>query len=193
MTAPAGNRAAPWGAVLCGGDSRRMGRDKALVPVDGVPMAERVACALAAGGCTDVVLVGGDRAALTAATGRPWVADRFPGDGPLGGLLTALAAASGRDVVVAACDLPDLDDASVRTLIEAGAASDTAETVVAVTEHPHLVGWWRGSTAPRVEQLFAQGERGIRRALRHLAVVEIAVSPAAVWNVNTPDELHRGR
>ena len=50
------------GAVLCGGASRRMGTDKALVEVDGVPMAERVAGALHAGGCAPVVFVGGDGA-----------------------------------------------------------------------------------------------------------------------------------
>lgn len=184
---------APWGAVLCGGASRRMGRDKALVPVDGVPMAERVARALAAGGCGDVVLVGGNRSALTAAIGRTWVEDRWPGAGPLGGLVTALTVAGGRDVVVAACDLPDLDAATVRALIASSADAGSATVVVAVTEHPHLVAWWRGTARHQVETLFEGGERGIRRALRHLDVLEVAVPGSVVRNVNTPDELRRAR
>ena len=193
MTAAEGEPDGPWGAVLCGGDSRRMGRDKALIPIDGVPMAERVARALAGGGCGEVVLVGGDRDALTAATGRRWVPDRWPGEGPLGGLLTALDAAGGRDVVVAACDLPDLDPSSVRALVDAAATAAGAEAVVAVTTHPHLVGWWRGSALGHVQAVFETGERGIRRALRHLAVVEVPVPEPAMRNVNTPDELRGTR
>jgi len=169
-----------------------MGRDKALLPVGGVPMAELVAAALAAGGCDGVMLVGGDGDALRVATGRRWVADRWPGEGPLGGLLTALSAASGRDVVVAACDLPDLDADAVRALIAAAATADPAvSAVVAVTAHPHLVGWWRASAEPAVQSLFDDGERGIRRALRRLRVVEVPVGDHVVRNVNTPADLDR--
>ena len=46
------------GVVLTGGASRRMGRTKALVEIDGVPMAARVAAALAGAGCESVVLLG---------------------------------------------------------------------------------------------------------------------------------------
>ena len=48
------------GAVLTGGLSARMGRDKALLRVDGVPMAVRVATALRAGGADPVAAIGGD-------------------------------------------------------------------------------------------------------------------------------------
>ncbi len=92
------------GAVLCGGASRRMGRDKALIEVDGVAMARRVADALRAGGCSRVLAIGGEAEAL-AALGLEPVADRWPGEGPLGGLATALLAADDGDVLVLApCD-----------------------------------------------------------------------------------------
>ncbi|MEJ7719137.1 MAG: NTP transferase domain-containing protein [Ilumatobacteraceae bacterium] len=93
------------GAVLTGGASRRMGSTKALVPERGVPLAERAARALHDGGCDPVFLVGGEVDDL-AGLGRPVVADLTPGSGPLGGVLSALAAASGAAVLVAACDLP---------------------------------------------------------------------------------------
>lgn len=192
MTSASAPGSSPLGAVLCGGDSRRMGRDKALVTIDGVAMAELVAAALTAGGCHDVILIGGDEAGLRAATGRAWVADRWPGEGPLGGLLTALSAANGRDVVVAACDLPDLDADAVRSLIAASAlAEPDVAAVVAVTEHPHLVGWWRTSAESAVRALYDDGERGIRRALRRLRVVEVPVGVDVVRNVNTPEDLDR--
>ena len=48
------------------------------------------------------------RRTLLAGVGSRVVDDRWPGEGPLGGVLTALLDVDG-DVVVAACDLPDLD------------------------------------------------------------------------------------
>lgn len=180
----------PVGAVLCGGDSRRMGRDKALVEVGGVPMAELVARALADGGCVEPLLVGGDEDGLIAATGRPWVPDRWPGEGPLGGLITALSVAPGRPVVVSACDLPELDADTVGALIATAADTPvTVDCVVAATEHPHLVAWWHPGALTRVMALFEQGERGIRRAQRHLTVIEVPVAEHAMRNVNTPDDL----
>src|SRR5262245_1565825 len=91
------------GAVLTGGASRRMGRDKALVEVDGRPMAGRVAAALREAGAAEVQAIGGDAAGL-GELGLDVVPDRFPGEGPLGGIVTALSAASQPVTVVVACD-----------------------------------------------------------------------------------------
>jgi molybdopterin-guanine dinucleotide biosynthesis protein A len=90
-----------FGAVLCGGASR-MGVDKATIPVDGVAMARRVADALAAAGCSPVSAIGGDPAEL-GRLGLDTVIDRYPGDGPLGGILTALAVQAPAAVVRAIC------------------------------------------------------------------------------------------
>ena len=79
------------GAVLVGGRSSRMGTDKALMEVEGVPMAARVATALADGGCEPVVLVGGE-AATYGRLGLPVVPDLFGAHrGPAAGVHAALA------------------------------------------------------------------------------------------------------
>ncbi len=84
------------GAVLTGGSSRRMGRDKALVEISGRTLVEICVAALTDGGADEVVLVGGDASALGSVVPRArWVADLSPGEGPLGGLLTAFAASPG--------------------------------------------------------------------------------------------------
>jgi molybdopterin-guanine dinucleotide biosynthesis protein A len=174
------------GAVLCGGGSRRMGTDKALLEVDGVAMAERVARALAAGGCSPVVFVGGD--STLRRLGRPVLADRWPGAGPLGGVLTALVDADGTDVVAAACDLPMLDGSTVGTLL-ARAAPDV-DVVVATTDRlePGLA-WWSGAARSRLEHFWALGVRALHDVIAELRSVEVPVDPAVLRNVNAPSDL----
>ena len=150
------------GAVLVGGASRRMGRPKALIEVGGSPMVVRVAAALGAGGCAPVRLVGG--ATLPDDVGYPVVGDRWPGEGPLGGVITALIDAGG-DVVVAACDLPDLDADTVRAIRDAPGA-DEADAVVATTDRlePALARW-NHRALEQLTAIFATGERALHAAL----------------------------
>ena len=91
------------GVVLAGGASRRMGRDKALLKVDGRRLVARAADVLAAV-CSEV---------LAADAGRGYLDDEGvasvpdgPGRGPVAGLLGAAAARPGRPLLALACDLP---------------------------------------------------------------------------------------
>ncbi len=163
-----------------------MGRPKALIEVDGSPMVVRVAAALHAGGCAPIRLIG--TGLLPDDVGYPLVEDRWPGEGPLGGVITALTDAGG-DVVVAACDLPDLDAATVRAIRDAPGA-DAAEAVVARTDRlePALARW-NHRALDQLTSIFATGERALHAALGLLDVVEVAVDPAAMRNVNTPGDL----
>jgi molybdenum cofactor guanylyltransferase len=174
------------GAVLCGGSSRRMGTDKALLEVDGVAMAERVARALTAGGCSPVAFVGGDLSLNR--FGRPVLVDRWPGEGPLGGVLTALMHTDGADVVAAACDLPLLDGPTVGTLI--AATNPDVDVVVASSDRlePGLA-WWSGGARQRIEQLWDAGVRALHEVITELRSVEIPVDPAVLRNVNAPSDL----
>jgi molybdopterin-guanine dinucleotide biosynthesis protein A len=71
-----------------------MGRPKAVLDLDGAELATRPVAALRAGGAEVVALVGGDPAWATQ-LGVHAVVDRWPGEGPLGGLASALLAAGG--------------------------------------------------------------------------------------------------
>lgn len=178
----------PFGAVLCGGRSTRMGTDKALVEVDGVAMAARVAAALRDGGCDTVVAVGGDVVGL-AAVGLDVITDDHPGDGPLGGILTALrhAPAGAGAIVVASCDLPWLTGAVVGGLLAALGQHDVA---VATTDRRQpTCAAWRSEAMERVAALFAAGERAVHRALDGLDVVDVAAATASLRNVNSPADL----
>lgn len=92
---------APVGVVLAGGASRRMGRDKALLVVDGESLARSAARRLAAV-CPEVVLADAGRSLLPGFRSVP----DGPGRGPAAGLLGAAAAFPGRPLLALACDLP---------------------------------------------------------------------------------------
>jgi molybdopterin-guanine dinucleotide biosynthesis protein A len=177
--------------VLCGGESRRMGRDKALLEVDGVPMARRVADALRQAGAGRVVALGGDGAALSA-MGLEVRADAMPGDGPLPATLQALEE-SGEDVVVVlSCDLLAPSAEAIRTLLAALAADAAAVAAVPLVDG-HLQ-WthaaWRVAAAPLLRDRYDQGARSLRRAATDLSIAEVGGLPAAaVADADLPSDL----
>ena len=178
------------GAILTGGESRRMGRTQALVEVDGVAMAVRVADALRSAGCLDVVYVGGDPAEL-AALGVPVIADEQPGEGPIGGVMTALRHFSTCDlVVVAACDLPFLDAESVSSLVRAGVENIEADVVVGMTTRVEpMFAVWRTSALPAIEHHFERGVRALHRVIDELHVARHSIPASILRNVNRPGDL----
>lgn len=183
------------GAVLTGGASSRMGRDKAALAIDGVACATRVAQRLAAH-CEEVVLVGGQPP--PDAPGR-----RVPDvPGPrcaLRGLVGALAAASAERVLVVATDVPYVSDALLLALI----AWPEADAVVPRNDagvHA-LCAIYRREAVLEVARRHLEAERLAMRALldavetRYLAGPDLAaVDPdgRALLNLNTPADLVRG-
>ncbi|MFH2039634.1 MAG: molybdenum cofactor guanylyltransferase [Chloroflexota bacterium] len=91
-------------AVQAGGESRRMGSDKGLVPFLGQALIQRVIERLSP--LADEVLVTTNHPQDYRFLGLPLVEDLEPGRGALGGLYTALQAASHPLVAVVACDMP---------------------------------------------------------------------------------------
>lgn len=176
------------GAVLTGGASRRMGSDKALLPVGGRPMAQRAVAALVGAAAEPVVVVGGDARAL-AEEGLTTVADRWPGEGPLGGIITALGAIDRPLVAVLACDLVDPSSAAVAAVADALGDADVAVPVVEGREQwLHAV--WRRATRPVLEAAFDRGERAPRRAVAGLRVARLVDGdPAWFRDADRPEDL----
>ncbi len=101
--------------ILAGGGSSRMGRDKALVEIDGQPLIGRqIATARATGGGT--IFLSARAVASYPFPGCPQLVDRFPGAGPLAGIERGLAAAKAPLLLVLAVDLPAMDPAFLRWL-----------------------------------------------------------------------------
>lgn len=103
------------GVVLAGGFSRRMGRDKASLSVDGRTLLERTVGLLHSLGLP--VTVSARREQTLAGSGFERVDDPDPSIGPAGGLLEVMDAHPGSTLLVLAVDLPRLCPGTLRTLI----------------------------------------------------------------------------
>jgi molybdopterin-guanine dinucleotide biosynthesis protein A len=169
--------------------------DKALVELDGRLLVERVVAAMDEAGAREMVVVGGDGEAF-ARLGLRSVPDRWPGEGPLGGVVTGLAALAPdvEIVVVAACDLVGLTARLVWRLVAAlASAREQVSGAVAVADGVaqwHLVAL-RHATIDHLASQFGAGERSLRRGMSGLVLVEVAVDPDAICDVDSPRDLYR--
>jgi molybdopterin-guanine dinucleotide biosynthesis protein A len=90
--------------IQAGGESRRMGQDKALLPFLGQPLIQRVLQRVRP--LADEMLVTTNHPEVYGFLGLPLIPDLLPGRGALGGLYTALQSASQPLVAIVACDMP---------------------------------------------------------------------------------------
>lgn len=104
------------GIILAGGQSSRMGQNKALLPIDDHTIIERVAKALKP--IVSSLWIVGNHTADYSFLELSEVPDIFPGQGPLSGLHTALSQISSEWYVVSACDLPFASTVLMQYLIE---------------------------------------------------------------------------
>jgi molybdopterin-guanine dinucleotide biosynthesis protein A len=173
-----------------------MGRTKALIRVDGVPMAQHVADTLRVAGCGEVVAYGGDPDELSALT-VPVLAEAHPGQGPVGavvGVLERFGEHTGARpwVFVVACDLPRLHVAVLHSMIAAARSHPEADVVVAQTSAIEpTCALWNVASAARVRTMFDGGERALHAVIERVDAVRVAVDPGALRNINTPDDLRR--
>jgi len=193
------------GIILAGGQSRRMGRDKALLPLPGaehVPFISHLATLLLKV-CAEVVLV--TRDADQSAAYAPYlspsvrvVADQVPAIGPLMGLASGLHAIQSSHALVTAVDTPFLQPALLAFLL--AQPLDNRLLVPLVEAIPQvLLAVYPHAVLPTIEACLREGRRDPRSLLRIVPTrfIEEAllrqVDPdlRSFFNVNTPDELAR--
>jgi molybdopterin-guanine dinucleotide biosynthesis protein A len=174
-------------AILIGGDSSRMGSDKATFEVDGLPMATRVAQAAKAAGASEILLVGATQTKAKKLTGT-WKKDSYPGEGPLGGVITALKSASHDSVVVLSCDMPFITDAVIASLVR---GLNDAQASVGRTDRLNWLcaAWSKEECLQTLQGVWKRNERAVHRAAVLLDVAEVPVPAVAVRNINTPADL----
>lgn len=169
------------GLVLTGGRSRRMGRDKAELRIDGVAMAARVAAVVQAAGCVPVRFVGGppERRRL----GWEHISDPTDRTGhPLWGVVAGLRATRSSLALVVACDLVGVEADDIRQLLAVGSPCVASS---GGRDHP-LLAVYPASLAPLAARLAADGAPA-HRLCDGLPRVEL--SARATRNANHPSDL----
>jgi molybdopterin-guanine dinucleotide biosynthesis protein A len=186
--------------VLAGGQSRRMGRDKAGLNWEGTPLLLRVIGRLAPI-AAEVWVAARPGQALPSGEYRR-VDDERPGEGPLAGLSRGLAAIGGGaadavPVAVAACDYPYAEPALFPALLTAAPVAAAIVPLLDGRAHP-LLAVWSSGLAPVCERALARGVRRVREVLDEVGAVEVDArellgdgAERAFQNINDPDALKR--
>jgi molybdopterin-guanine dinucleotide biosynthesis protein A len=179
--------------ILAGGQSRRMGRDKANLPAGPLTLVEHLASRLEP--VVEEILVSvGEQKPLTKRL-KGAVIDRFPGRGPLAGMHAGFLAARYPLVWVVACDLPEVEPALGPLLCRyAGGVQAVVPRIEGQTEG--LCALYRRELASGLERFLQAGVASVKGFLdgievRYLQAAEIrTVDPtlSSFRNLNTPDE-----
>ncbi len=176
------------GAVLAGGASRRFGSDKAMFRVEGSTMLERAVSLLSSVSCDPIFVVGGG-AEQRQVTGTKYVPDKYPGEGPLGALLSALGSAATSWTMVIACDLPYLNVDVLEALLGHQTSADVVLARTSRGPEP-LVGLYSQTVQPQFEAAFASGTRAMSDALEFVTVDHVLTTASKqLRNVNRVEDL----
>lgn len=181
-----------WGLVLAGGKSSRMGSDKALLIQDGKTQLSRAVALLAEHVERVFVSTRADQAGDAERSKFEQIVDRHEDMGPVAGILSAME--SNRDVswLVLACDLPNIDDATISFLVE----QCSADHPVTAFESVHdglpepLCAIYRPQSRVVIDNFVEQGIICPRKMLIDSDTNLLAQpNPGALHNINSPEDL----
>ncbi len=182
-------------AIQAGGQSRRMGRDKGLIELGGVPLIEHLLRRV--GGLADEVLITTNNPGGYAYLGLRMAGDDQPGAGALHGLLTALRAARGDLVLILACDMPFVSRPLIEHLL---ALTPDADVVVPRWNdrfQPLHAVYRRNTCLPAVVAALARGDQRMISFYEGLRVIPVDEETVArlnpgggsFFNINTTEDL----
>lgn len=180
------------GVVLAGGESRRMGRDKATLPgPDGAATMVEFVVGVLSQRCDPIFVVAAPGQPLPQLTARV-VRDEIQGLGPLpatGRGLRAAAEAGAQYAFVCAVDMPLLTAELIDRLMQLATKTD-AEVVLPWDGRSHyLAAVYRTDLAGRIDALVAAGERKMSALIDASDVQQIVLSDSRpLTNVNTDAE-----
>ena len=187
--------------ILAGGQSSRMGRDKALIDWEGKPLLTRV-CEVAAECCSSVYLLTSwpERYREIVSNRVQFLPESEPvGQGPLVALKDGLTQINAEWVLLLACDLPQLQPEILREWT--GQLSQVSPSTLAVVPRQPsgwepLCGFYRRTALTLLEGFIQAGGRSFQTWLSQVPVHPLNLEPTAVpmlFNCNTPQDLRELR
>ncbi len=172
-----------------------MGRDKALLVLDGSLFIERIADALT-NVFGEVLLISG-HARRYAFLNLPTFVDRHKHCGPLAGIHTALNNATTNAIFVASCDIPFLTPSFIRDVITHDGHCDVTLVFGSNSLEP-LCGLYRKTCLPVVERQLRKRKYTVRTCLQNLQTTILTLPPKVhrnlihpLTNINTPNDYER--
>ncbi len=183
---------AMYGLVLAGGESRRMGRDKALLIRDGRSQLAHIAALLER--VTERVYVSSRQEQQDDPERSRFenIVDRYSGIGPIAGILSAMDAHPRVDWLVVACDLPNIDAATLSFLVQ----NAKQKQLFTAYKSNHdglpepLCALYRCGSDAIIRQFVDDGIVCPRKMLiRSDTLLLEQPNPVALDNINTPDDL----
>ena len=188
------------GVILAGGMSRRLGRNKVLVPVGGKPLINRVSDRLSHVVDRMVVVVNSPQRAseINLPDDVRVVVDIHPGRATLGGIFTGLSHAETHWSIVVACDMPFLNRELLGSLLEHSKGYDAVvPTVDGYPEPTHAA--YSKSCLPAIERRLLANDLKIARFFDEVRVhyppdeLIAAIDPEGLsfFNINTQQDLER--
>ncbi len=173
-------------AIQAGGESRRMGQDKALLPFLGATLIERVINRVAPLG--DELLITTNQPQEYKDFKYPLFRDILPGTGALGGLFTALSVARFPIVIVVACDMPFVNVDILRESIKKLQSSKVDVVIPKTTKgyEPFHAVYRRETCLPAIQSTLGSGER---RLISWFSKVNITPIPESELLLHDPQRI----
>lgn len=183
------------GAILAGGQSRRMGFNKAFIELEGRSIISRAVDVMTAVFGSPVIIA--NDPSLYSHLGLPIYPDVIQGAGSLGGIYTALYRSKTDYAFVVACDMPWLDAKCIRTVIDAIDGADCVIPFISGKLHPMHAAWSK-ETMGRLEAAIKSGNLRVNDLLKGLNLRMLTIDhfnglpiERSVENVNTKEDLER--
>ena len=173
--------------LLAGGNSRRMGREKAFLKINGIPLIQYVYNQLQTHFRT--VLISANDKAKYSFLGAEVIVDKKPGMGPLMGIASALEASPSDLNFVIACDIPDIDLEFVKMMVRESTAYDGVIPMNSRSQYEPLYGIYKKSMLKNMNTLLLSGRNKISRVFDMCVMRYIAVK-GVHWlqNLNTIED-----
>ena len=174
-------------AIMAGGKSRRMRRDKSLLTIHGKPLIHHIHDQLEP--LFDEIVISTDSPNKYPFIAAREVVDEKPGLGPLMGIASILRVAKNERVFVAACDIPEIDFDFVQKLLTESRHYDCVMPMTGPERFEPLFAVYNKRVLPHIDAILLSGERKILALTQRVPTRYIQMD-AMVWyrNLNTYED-----